>query len=390
MRNEHPPWLKAMQNGALGEARTKSFLMDRFWILERSVDIEGADFLIQRRLQGRSILDNQPPRFGIIQSKFSQDVRTQHKLQEEYVVDKSGKPYMEFFLIVNVGYEDSQKMCLLSAQDIIDNFTTNKSGQYLISTNKIIQDFLIVNKKRSLDYIESSIQCVEFYKNRIYVFSELNSVKPDLNAIHPDFTREIDYTDGNISDLFREQKVKAYDFICEIEKIHTQLLKFIQEINPIESCYIAEIFNHHYRGGIKTPQIFDEDFYYKAKRYLKQIDNLKNEGILESYLSIKELIRNNVNSFLLSNICNVELTSQHIISIKYNSIDFSDLKVNNEIMSNSISFCDYFSYLTLEEGEINVAINIGRNPNPYINEHCLIDIMGKIYELKYFEINNKA
>lgn len=390
MRNENPPWLKAMQNGALGEARTKSFLMDRFWILERSVDIEGADFLIQRRLQGRSILDNQPPRFGIIQSKFSQDVRTQHKLQEEYVVDKSGKPYMEFFLIVNVGYEDSQKMCLLSAQDIIDNFTTNKSGQYLISTNKIIQDFLIVNKKRSLDYIESSIQCVEFYKNRIYVFSELNSVKPDLNAIHPDFTREIDYTDGNISDLFREQKVKAYDFIYEIEKIHIQLLKFIQEINPIESCYIAEIFNHHYRGGIKTPQIFDEDFYYKAKRYLKQIDNLKNEGILESYLSIKELIRNNVNSFLLSNICNVELTSQHIISIKYNSIDFSDLKVNNEIMSNSISFCDYFSYLTLEEGEINVAINIGRNPNPYINEHCLIDIMGKIYELKYFEINNKV
>ena len=31
-----------MQNGALGEARTKAFLLDRFWILERSVDIHGA------------------------------------------------------------------------------------------------------------------------------------------------------------------------------------------------------------------------------------------------------------------------------------------------------------------------------------------------------------
>ena len=45
-----PAWLKAMQNGVIGEARTKSFLLDRFWILERSVDIQGADFLIQRRI----------------------------------------------------------------------------------------------------------------------------------------------------------------------------------------------------------------------------------------------------------------------------------------------------------------------------------------------------
>jgi hypothetical protein len=41
--NEHPPWLKAMQNGAIGEARSWAFLLDRFGVLERSVDIDGTD-----------------------------------------------------------------------------------------------------------------------------------------------------------------------------------------------------------------------------------------------------------------------------------------------------------------------------------------------------------
>ena len=44
------PWLKRMENGTIGETRTKAFLLDRFWVLERSVDIEGADFLIQRKI----------------------------------------------------------------------------------------------------------------------------------------------------------------------------------------------------------------------------------------------------------------------------------------------------------------------------------------------------
>ena len=325
--------IKRAHNGVIGESRTKSFLIDRFWILERSVDIEGADFIIQRKLKGQSILDNKPPRFGIIQSKFSQDEHTQHLLKQEYVTDKDGKPNLEFFLIVNVGYEDSQKMCLLSAKDIVDNFKVNNNGSYRLSTDKLIPKFMIVNKSSSLDYIENSIQCVEFYKNRIYVFNEIDSIEPDFDAIHPDFKKEIDYIDGNIPDMFKEQKLKAYDLILEIEKIHSQLLKFILEIDPVESCYIAELFNHYHRDVIRIPQIFDKDFYYKAQRYIVQVKQLKDDCILETYLSFKKHIRNEVNSFLSSNICDVNLTSQHIISINYNSVDLSSLNVQNEIIS---------------------------------------------------------
>jgi hypothetical protein len=49
VNTDQPVWLKVMEHGAAGEARTKAFLLDRFWVLERSVDIDGADFLIQPR-----------------------------------------------------------------------------------------------------------------------------------------------------------------------------------------------------------------------------------------------------------------------------------------------------------------------------------------------------
>lgn len=107
--NNFPPWLKAGQNGSIGEIRTKSFLMDRFWVLERSVDIHGADFIIQRRLYEKNILDDQPTRFGVVQSKFSQDDRTNHNVKKEYILDKENKPRNEFFLIIHSGDEDVHK-----------------------------------------------------------------------------------------------------------------------------------------------------------------------------------------------------------------------------------------------------------------------------------------
>jgi len=315
--------IKRAHNGKIGEARTKSFLIDRFWVLERSADIDGADFIVQRKLEGQSILDDKATRFGIIQSKFSQDKKTTHKLKKDYVLDKKGKPHMEFFLIVNVGFEDTQEMCLLSAKEIfLENFKINDKNEYEIYTNKIIKKFKIQNKKLSLDTIEDSIQCVEFYKNRMYIFSSLNTIKPDFNAIHPDYKKEIDYVDGNIPDLFREQKVKAYEFMLRIEKIHNYLLKFIQEVYPLESSYIAESFNHYYSSDMKIPQIFDKGFYYKAKRYLEQINYLINDGILENYLIIKDLIKNNISSFLSKNIHKIDLNSLHIISLASESRDF--------------------------------------------------------------------
>jgi hypothetical protein len=95
-----PTWLKIMQNGTIGEAKTKAFLIDRFWILERSVDIDGADFIIQRRILQNTILDNKPPRMGLIQVKYYSSDKTTQYIHPNYIVnDKGGVKKGIFFIM---------------------------------------------------------------------------------------------------------------------------------------------------------------------------------------------------------------------------------------------------------------------------------------------------
>ncbi len=82
---EYKYWEKRVDNGTIGEVRTKELIIDRFWVLERSIDRDGADFLIQRKLTSISSID--PPRFGIIQSKFRENIERIIEIKKKYVND---------------------------------------------------------------------------------------------------------------------------------------------------------------------------------------------------------------------------------------------------------------------------------------------------------------
>ena len=122
MENEVPTWLKIMQNGSIGEARTRAFLLDRFWILERSVDIDGADFIIQRRVTRQNLLDRDPPRLGVVQVKFFEAESTTHYIPKIYVVDEENNPRDEFFVICHTGLEDEPKIFFIPAKTILEDF----------------------------------------------------------------------------------------------------------------------------------------------------------------------------------------------------------------------------------------------------------------------------
>jgi hypothetical protein len=120
--DERPAWLSAMEHGVLGEARARAFLLDRFWVLKRSVDIEGADLLIQLRDTRLGVFDSASPRVGLVQVKFIQDTNTAITIPAAYVRDGAGDAHNEFFLIVCTGSEDSERLFLLSASDICEGF----------------------------------------------------------------------------------------------------------------------------------------------------------------------------------------------------------------------------------------------------------------------------
>ena len=392
--NEFTPWLKSMQNGSIGEIRTKSFLIDRFWILERSVDIHGADFLIQRRLHERNILDVEPPRFGVVQSKFSQDQKIYHYINKEWILDENIDPQLEFFLLIHTGEDEQRKMFLLTSRDISEYFEINSENKFVVPSQKVFASskYQITNRKNSLDRIENSIQCAEFYKNRFFIASRLTSLNPDFDAILPDYKEKIEHWSGNIPELFKKQKQEAFEALLTIEEIHEFLKGFIESIDPIEACYIAERFYHHFGRSIPLPEIFSKDFYCGAKNFKEMVDNMRNDGILDNYISAKKCITDEINLFLKDySTRDIESNTIHEIRFQYDPISFEYRSISNSLSSipEKKLFKEFSKFDGAKEGIIiyswKLGITVDHDGYVKMNDCCIDDIMEKVYALKYYE-----
>ncbi|MCJ7603670.1 MAG: hypothetical protein MUO63_19480 [Desulfobulbaceae bacterium] len=397
MNHDFPNWLKSNQNGSIGEIRTKSFLMNRFWLLERSVDIHGADFLIQRRIYGKNILDDEPTRFGVVQSKFSQDEHTTHKIKKEYILDREDNPRTEFFLIIHTGNEEEPEMYLLNSKDISEDFETNVKGEYIISSKSVFASpkYKITNKKKCLDRIETSIQCAEFFKNRLYAFQNISSTNPDFDAIQPEYKEDIEHWFGYIPETFKKQKKEVFDVMLTLEQIHEYFVSFLESVDPLEACIIAEEWEYNFGSSIKFPEIYDpniSDFYHIAKEHKEMVNNMRNDGALDNFFFTKKSIISEINVFFQS-ISNDQIghSSMHEISIEYESKNLKFIGIKNSLISkqsneNQQSFS---SFIKAKEGAIiltwKVGLQLKHDGILKMNEVVLNDIMEKIYALKYYE-----
>jgi hypothetical protein len=389
-----PSWLKAGQNGSIGEIRTKSFLIDRFWVLERSVDIHGADFIIQRRLYEKNILDDQPTRFGVVQAKFSQDIRTNHAINKEYILDKENNPRREFFLIIHSGDEEDRRMFLLTSEDIIKNFPLSKNNVFSILSSKIFSTskYQITNRKLALDRIENSIQCADFYKNRLYVFKTISSEAPDFEAILPDYKENIEHWFGYVHEVFSEKKEKAFYFLLQIEKLHNLYINFIESIDPLEACIVAEKIYYEFGDSISLVEIFNKDFYYGAKNHKEMIETMRNDSALDNYISAKKLIIDEINIFLQTlSKDNIDSDTIHKITINYNPDNLKFISLSNQLshVATNATYNEFSKFLSAKEGYIVFEWKLGRqcvnSSRINMNECCVNEIMEKIYALKYYE-----
>jgi hypothetical protein len=157
---DQPAWLKIMEHGSVGEARTKAFLLDRFWVLERSVDIDGADFLVQPRALGARFTDRSPPKIGVIQAKYFQDRRTVHHIPRRYVVDEYGLPLKGFFALLHVGQADDARIYMMSATEMVAELdqTDESPGRFIVGGKALADKFRVDNHRRqALDRIAHDI-----------------------------------------------------------------------------------------------------------------------------------------------------------------------------------------------------------------------------------------
>jgi hypothetical protein len=304
--SETPAGLKSMEHGAIGESRAKAFLLDRFWVLERSVDIHGADYLIQRRITEANFLDRDPPRLGIIQVKFIQDAATNIYIPKHYVVSKEKSPHDEFFVLVLTGHEDDERRFLLSARELATSCplgSGKKDDAYLLAAKRLLTngEFEITSKKRALDRIEHALKNADFLKNRKYIgASQYLKLTPD--QIEHEFLLPLDNGYADIQKEFYQQKVKLQRTLFEMEDLTEAIGKILRSTDPEIAFQIFDTELDPYldrRGlgqsiSVRCEAFDDEDFLEAVKNHKQRLAKLKELALVEPYFDLLATVEKTV------------------------------------------------------------------------------------------------
>lgn len=290
-----------MQNGSIGEARARAFLINRFWVLERSVDIHGADFLIQRRLTERVILDRQ--RLGIVQVKHVQDGNTPISIPDRYVVDDGGDSRGEFFLLVSTGVEDSEEMHLLTAEHIMTDLKFG-DGKYYGRASRILnsRNRRIASRALTLDAMEQSMRLVSMADNRRFVM-EHGFVQAEPDHIDTDLLDPLIDWYGEVPARFFEAKKEAEDMLIEAIDLQDALGRMIVTSDPLE---FSDIYDSAIRGHVGMRgqvmlggqgALLDEDLRQVSQQIRDYRTRLEGKGLLTEFPAFMSRISTEVLSW---------------------------------------------------------------------------------------------
>jgi len=304
--NDIPPWLKSMEHGVLGETRARAFLLQRFWVLSRSVDLDGADYLIQRRLSGANFLSREAPRLGVVQVKFIQDGATSIRVPAAYVVDGEGRPYGEFFILVCTGKEDEQRMFLLTAADVVAKFAlkvgakkdqTEKAAYVIKGADLVaLTNFEVLRQSLKLDQIEQALITADLGDNRRFLLRS-GYVKPEKEHIEHDFLLPLENGWGDIGSAFFENKTKMVSTLFDLEELVEAANKIIASTDPEEALRIYDdVFAQHIGGGsssrtslsVRCEAFEDEDFATAVRIHRQRLEAIRTLGVEAAYFDLIE------------------------------------------------------------------------------------------------------
>lgn len=296
-----PRWLLAAEHGVLGEARARAFLLERFWVLDRSVDVHGADLLIQRR----SLLDRKAQILGRIQAKFVQDGRTSIRIPRRDIVDEDGTA-QDYFLLVFTGFANESRSFLLSAHEIVHNFqSTDSDGSesYRLSARQITESnrFEIVDIGLTLNRLEDALKRADFedfLRNRRFILrAQYPDIKIDPAHIHEDYELPLYTWYGDLREEFFKTKGRIKDAIVEMTEAIEQLRGFLESTDPVEAWSRIEEFIkwHRTRSGIEFSwDLVNDEFVEEVIRRRRKLDKLRGLQVEKAYLelpsSVQELV----------------------------------------------------------------------------------------------------
>ncbi|EAS64468.1 hypothetical protein L4D04_15575 [Photobacterium angustum] len=250
-------------NGKRGEARTSAILLDRFWVLQRSVDVEGADCLVQltaNSLQELTQRKNKIQAIGIVQSKFFEG-RNQVKIKKEYVID-NGKPSLEFFALLHTDDENGNEVhYFFSSEEIVENFYLNSQKDHYcfsITNERKYSEFKNIAKKKLLDRIETAILTAEIERNTKFVNAlySIFMIPTQHYQDHPNFIYKLRELEGH-SIVLCEDQTKGNRHLLEYRRdLFNNLGSFSWGYIGTGTYFLSVcILAHHLNGHTPTEEL---------------------------------------------------------------------------------------------------------------------------------------
>ena len=365
---EPPVWLKIMENGATGEARTKAFLVDRFWVLERSVDIDGADYLIQPRVLTSRFTDRKPPNIGVVQAKYFQDRRTVHHIPHKYVVDSDGNPLRGFFLVLHLGREDEASMYMLSSADIVATLdqTSEDPSKFVVGTKALDNKFLVSSKSFALDRIAHELQVRTAAESFIF----LDRINIPFRRITKDniehsYALPIPNTQTDIPKAYFEYRDSLRSLTYEIEEALGLIDDILQTPDPrVAFEKLDKLCEYRGGSGYTDGLIFsgykcDLDWPYLTDALDEHDERqaaLERKGYLPSYVKLSKIVQDKINKEL-SKFANKAEDGQYIwAGMNYDSrtLEFKSIEIK------LVSERDYNSEAKIQK--VSPIYSIGTRP----------------------------
>jgi len=287
-----PAWLKSIDHGRIGEARTRAILLNTFWILERSVDIEGADFIIQRKIWGRNLLDARPPRLGYVQSKYCQDDSTRIEIRSDYILDPDNMPREEFFLFVHTGKYDDQKTYFLEGDQIAKHFS-RVSDAFCITLKELrtIPEAEARSMEFVLSRIDNRLAKADFIKNRTfyrYLLEESGKTEPPIDH---DYTLPLANYWGDITEYMSELRTKVRELVVDLKHDTRTLEDALGKTDAVEFMDVFEnerfffLDDYFYRH---RHDYSDNEIYHILLSHRKRVQLLRERNMLQAFLLLKK------------------------------------------------------------------------------------------------------
>lgn len=361
-KEEKLAWLKRMENGSIGETRTKSILIDRFWILERNVDINGADFLIQRQLMQKDLNNPKPSKFGIVQAKFRESLPARIHIKKDYV-SNDGKPRDNFFLFVHTGKENDKKTFFYTAQQLMALL----DGEFNFTIDKPYPANVIDSTKVVLDQIEKMLERMDLSENYLSFFSrdasQIYFHKNLERKKHTPLDKHFDVTLphlGSFYDLTQDAREEAEKFIrdyCD------PLVEIINKMNESTDPAVIYDLYEEFKDESRTRGVEkNQDYLKEAIDSYQQIED-------KSYGDVLRKICKIINSFIENDITARDenlLDKKYSYQIKIKSKNFLD--INKKLVLSSHVGNTKKSMLKAVESHIQSEVEKRKEPryrSPY-------------------------